>query len=71
MRGIYFFYPNDSLVVQPIESWSKESLKNTPYTILKIKLQSGVWDKLYKQGWTLILYNPDDDSYFFERNIKT
>jgi len=70
-RGIYFFYPNDSLVIQPVELWSKESIKKTPYIILKLKLESGVWDQLYMQGWRLILYNPDDDSYFFERNIKT
>ncbi|MBK7129045.1 MAG: hypothetical protein IPM74_03565 [Crocinitomicaceae bacterium] len=67
LRGVYFYYPNDSLVFQPIVQWTNEQIKETPLFVLTKQTQIKVLNELYEQGWRLIFYNSDSNSYFFER----
>lgn len=71
VRGVYFFYPNDSLVIQQVAPWTKEQKDEGKPWLVNLQVKSKIFDDLYKQGWRLILYNSDDNTYLFERTIQT
>lgn len=68
--SIHYFFSNDSVVVETIPARTKEQKYGTLWLQFNNKLISKVFNDLYKQGWRLILFNQDDNTYFFERIIS-
>lgn len=67
--GVHFYYGGEKHEVHPIEVRSKEERIQTPEYVFRRILIANTFSGLYEQGWSLILYNPDDNTYFFERAI--
>jgi hypothetical protein len=68
--GVHYYYPNEKQEFTPIEVRSKEQIKQTPDFIFRRQLTAKIFSELYTKGWRLILFNGEDDTYFFERIIS-
>lgn len=69
--GVYFYYGGDKHEVLAIEPRTKEERMQTPEYVFRRILIANTFSELYERGWSLILYNADDNTYFFERSITT